>query len=223
MNSVDYIWAAVGLVLSLMVFSYLLGDNALFRLAMHIFIGAAAGYGAVILSTQVIYPRLILPLLKHSRSTGQMVLQVGIPILLTVLLLLVPWRRLAPLGRIPLAILLGAAAAFAISGAARGTLLPQTQASIQMFEPAGLPGGLPAAILTTVGAITSLMYYYHGARPAADGSLVRPGWVRVAAGIGGVFIFLTLGALFAGVLTSAISALVERLYAFWTLVSALVR
>ena len=38
-------WVAV--ILTLFVFSYLLGDNALYRLAEHIFVGVAVGYAAV--------------------------------------------------------------------------------------------------------------------------------------------------------------------------------
>jgi predicted membrane protein len=223
MSTADLVWAAIGFVLSVMVFSYLLGDNALFRLAIHLFIGAASGYAAVILATQVVYPRLILPLLSKPITTGDLILDIVIPMLLSLMLLLVLWQRFSPAGRVPLALLLGAAAAFAISGAARGTLLPQAQATIQLFKPAGLPAALPEAILTTLGVVTVLAYYYHGVKVAPDGSLKRPRWVRIGAVIGGAIIFITLGALYAGVLTTAISALVERLYAFWTLVSALVR
>lgn len=223
MSTADFVWAAIGFVLSVMVFSYLLGDNGLFRLVMHLFIGAASGYAAVILVTQVVYPRLILPLLSKPITTGTWVLEVAIPLLLSLMLLLVFWPRFSLVGRIPLALLMGAAAAFAISGAARGTLLPQAQDTIRLFKPAGLPAALPEAILTTLGAVTVLVYYYHGLRAAPDGSLERPAWVRILAIIGGIFLFMTLGALYAGVLTTAISALVERLYAFWTLVSTLVR
>ena len=35
-------------LLTLMVFSYILGDNVLFKLATHIFVGVAVGYAAAI-------------------------------------------------------------------------------------------------------------------------------------------------------------------------------
>ena len=56
MNTLDLIWAMVGFVLSLMIFSYLVGDNPLFRFAASLFIGVTAGYAAVILLYQVIFP-----------------------------------------------------------------------------------------------------------------------------------------------------------------------
>ena len=34
----------VGAVLTLLIFSYLLGDNPLYRLTLHIFVGALVGY-----------------------------------------------------------------------------------------------------------------------------------------------------------------------------------
>jgi predicted membrane protein len=40
----DPIGAIIGFILTIMVLSYIIGDNALFRLAIHIFIGAASGY-----------------------------------------------------------------------------------------------------------------------------------------------------------------------------------
>ena len=53
---------AIGLliaaVLTLMVFSYILGDNVLFKLAGHIFVGVAVGYAIVIIWYQVLAPTL---------------------------------------------------------------------------------------------------------------------------------------------------------------------
>ncbi|HLV33734.1 MAG TPA: hypothetical protein VKY59_01415, partial [Spirillospora sp.] len=48
------LWA--GFVLTLMVFSYILGDNFLYRLAVYVFVGLAAGYIVVITWESVIWP-----------------------------------------------------------------------------------------------------------------------------------------------------------------------
>ena len=42
MQETEVILSGVGAVLTLMIFSYLLGDNPVFRLALHIFIGVSA-------------------------------------------------------------------------------------------------------------------------------------------------------------------------------------
>ena len=57
----DLIGSLVSFVLTLAVFSYILGDNALFRMSVHIFTGAGAGYAAVMAWTTIIWPQLFAP------------------------------------------------------------------------------------------------------------------------------------------------------------------
>lgn len=56
-------WVFVGFFLSLMVLSYLIGDNIMFRLAIHLFIGVAAGYAAVMVVYQIVLPKMVLPVM----------------------------------------------------------------------------------------------------------------------------------------------------------------
>ena len=58
------IFTLVGFVLTLMVFSYIFGDNFLFRLASYLFVGVSGGYVGALVIDQVILPRLIYPLLE---------------------------------------------------------------------------------------------------------------------------------------------------------------
>ena len=53
---------ALGFLLSLMVFSYLLGDNPLFRLATHLMVGIGTAYAAVVVIESVLVPQLVIPL-----------------------------------------------------------------------------------------------------------------------------------------------------------------
>jgi len=62
----DLIWGAVGFLLTVMVLSYLIGDNFFFRLAVHIFIGLTTGYVAVLIIRHVFWPLLILPIQTDS-------------------------------------------------------------------------------------------------------------------------------------------------------------
>ena len=61
----------IAFALTLMVFSYIFGDNGLFRLATHIFIGVAAGYAAVVVIYNIIIPVILNP--------GDEMLRVGHP------------------------------------------------------------------------------------------------------------------------------------------------
>ncbi|MFQ5886612.1 MAG: hypothetical protein ACE5II_05205, partial [Anaerolineae bacterium] len=49
-------WVAA--LLTLMVFSYLVSDNPLYRLAEHLFVGSALGYAIVVAIQDVLLPRL---------------------------------------------------------------------------------------------------------------------------------------------------------------------
>ena len=62
-----------------------------------------------------------------------------------------------------------------------------------------------------VGSICTLAYFQFGARVKNDQPPSRPAIVESMSKIGEVFLAITLGALFAGVFASAVTALVERL------------
>ena len=50
MDLADWIGALFGFILTLVVFSYLIGDNPVFRLTLHLFIGVSAGFAATFMS-----------------------------------------------------------------------------------------------------------------------------------------------------------------------------
>ena len=52
----------LGFLLTLMILSYLVGDNPAFRVAVYIFVGVSAGYVAAVAWWQVIYPKVFLAL-----------------------------------------------------------------------------------------------------------------------------------------------------------------
>ena len=55
---IELISGIIGLIFTLLIFSYLIGDNPLFRMAVYIFIGAASGYAAVVICYSVLLPKL---------------------------------------------------------------------------------------------------------------------------------------------------------------------
>ncbi|MCE1254213.1 MAG: hypothetical protein LWX83_11780, partial [Anaerolineae bacterium] len=208
----DLIWTIVGFILTLMVLSYILGDNLLFRLATYILIGASAGYVFSLIIYQVIAQRLVLPLTSAllSGSLPQIALAV-VPVLLCIMLLFkLSSGRLAVVGNLPMAYLVGAGAAVLITGAVTGTLIGQTQATIDLFNLQN--NGLIEALLVLAGTITTLAYFHFGARPSVSAqNNKRSIFVETLAGAGKLFIGITLGALFAGVYLASLSALIDRL------------
>ena len=98
-NLAEPLGTIIGFVLTLMVFSYIFGDNFLFRLATHIFIGVATGYAAVLVIYNIIFPMLAQP--------GNELVRLGPPLILGVWLLTKTSPRLSRLGNPVLAYLVG--------------------------------------------------------------------------------------------------------------------
>jgi hypothetical protein len=210
----DLIWTTVAFVLTLMIFSYLFGDNLMFRIATYLFVGVSAGYVATMLLYQVILPRLVWPALQGG------ILTVLVPLILSVFLITKLFPRFSSLGNIPMGYIVGVAAAVIIGGAVLGTLFGQGRASINMFSlsaPIASPEGMLqvlGAIFILIGTVCTLAYFNFGAvaRPTvANEPPHRAPLVELLARIGQIFIAITLGALFAGIFAASITALIERL------------
>jgi hypothetical protein len=207
------IWIGVAFVLTLLVFSYLLGDNFLFRLVTYLFVGVSAGYVFVLVLFQVVIPRLIQPLQTY--GLVEMLIFVAVPLVLSALLLTKISPRLAGLGTLPMAYLVGVGAAVAIGGAVFGTLLGQVTGVGQEVAHAQTPLDFLGGLIILVGAICTLVYFQFSANSPRQGqpgaSAQRGALVESLARIGQIFIGITLGALFAGVYAAALTALMERI------------
>jgi hypothetical protein len=214
----DLFGILIGFFFTLMVFSYILGDNPLFRLTLHLFIGVAAGYAAIVAIYSVILPRLVVPLL--SDKPGEQLLTL-IPLLLSLLLLTKILPQLSRLGNVSMAFLVGVGAATAIGGAVTGTLFPQTTASINLFDLPSIKASgenlwfqLVNSFIILLGTITTLIYFHFGTPSRlTKASNLRAG-IENLGQIGQFFIAITFGVLFAGVYSAALSALIERLTLF---------
>jgi hypothetical protein len=211
-NTTDLISGGISFLLTLMVLSYLVGDNPAFRVAIYIFIGVSAGYGAAIAWHQVLYPRLLIPLISGSLGERLLIL---FPLVLGMLLLFKVSRKTAHLGTPSMAFLVGVGAAVAIGGAVMGTLFPQAQASINAFDLSNAAQykleRISEGIIMLVGTLTALIYFHFGAKATAEGPQ-RSKLVKALSWVGQIFISITFGVLFAGVLVAAMTALIERIY-----------
>ena len=204
---IEAISAIIGLVLSLLIFSYLIGDNPLFRSAIYLFIGVASGYAAVVIWHQVLLPKLFQPLLS---ADPNQLLPVVIPLGLSVSLLAKLSPRISWIGSFAMAMLVGVGAATALSGAVIGTLIPQSRAAMDTFSSLTV-GRLLQGVVMLAGTALTLAHFQFSATRAADGSVKRNVIFELLAWIGRIFIAITLGVLFAGVYMAALSAMIERL------------
>jgi hypothetical protein len=211
--SIEIISALVGLILTLMVFSYLIGDNPLFRIAIYLFIGVSSGYAATVIVNYVLIPRFNS---LQANDINQLILA-AIPLLFGVTLLAKLSPRISWIGNFARAVLVGVGAAVAIGGALLGTLMPQLGAAIDTLDVRSAGGGLQAAskllqgVVMLGGTVFTLASFHFSAGRAADGTPKRNPIIEGIAWVGRLFIAITFGVLFAGVYMSALTAMIERL------------
>ena len=217
--SVDLLYAAISFIVTVLILSYLFGDNPLFRAAVYVFVGISAGYVAAVAWNQVIMPQLIRPILSGAVfSNVWQVILLLVPVIGSGLLLTKVSTRLSRLGQLPMAFLVGVGAAVTIGGAVLGTLLPQIEATAGGFDvktafarnidPALM---ILSSILILIGVVATLAYFHYGARQKPDGTLKRNFVIEILTLIGRIYIAITFGVLFAGVYMAALTALIERM------------
>jgi hypothetical protein len=211
--SVDLIGGVLGFLFTVALLSYLIGDNPIYRLALHTFVGVATGYVTLIIIYQVLTPRLITPL--TSGDTNKAFLAI-VPLVLFVFLIFKLSPRTAALGNISVACLVGVGTGVAVGGAINGTLLPQIQLTWVTGETA------INALLILAGTVTTLIYFQFWLRSnTSGGSPERVAVMRVLADIGQVFLVIALGVIYGGMILSGIAIFSERLAAMYEWVNSI--
>ena len=212
--------AVISFALTLMVFSYVLGDiplvRHLYRFAVYVFVGMAAAF-----TTIVTWEGVILPYLQdiQNPATGWTLLGNGADILIFftallfgLLLLLKPVVRLGWLTNSVFAVVIVVSAATAVIGALTGTLLPLLHAATVVPEQVtGDPGALLNTFLIFLGTATALFYFQYQAQESGDGG-IKPAPVRRGLRfVGKVFVVTTLGAIYATTMLTSLTILTERI------------
>jgi hypothetical protein len=203
-ETLDVLGGWVGFVMTLLIFSYLLMDNFLYRLAVYVFVGVAAAYSVVVAVEGVLVPWLRGTLFAASPQVGQIAFGV-IPLLVGLLLFLKSVPRLEVLGNLGMAFLIGIGTAVALIGTISGTLLPLVY-STGAFVADDLING----VVIILGTITVLLYFQYLSVRRPDGQVVRPLPLRVAATLGQVFLIMTFASLYAGAILSSLTIVSER-------------
>jgi hypothetical protein len=222
--STDLIAGLLGFLFTLMILSYIIGDNPFFRLAVHIFVGISAGYVTWIVLEHVVFDKLFRPLIQGDTLERILVL---IPLLMSVMLFMKATPRLEFAGRPILAFAVGVGAAAAIYGALMGTIFPQVQASINTFDTSVAQNtGLKAEIMlrgffVLLGTVATLAYFQFGVRASSASSGKRGMVMQAVAFLGLVFFAITFGVLFAGVYSAAITAMIDRVQSMVNFVASL--
>lgn len=198
MEIIETIGIPLGAGLTFLILTYLvLDDSPLYKLALHVFVGALAGYSFGIVVREIALTLLKLPsepLLLIPLAMGLWLFGFkGVP-------------RLAYVGNFALAYLVGVGTAVALGGALLGALVPQVEATARALRSGPLVDGL----LIVVGTVCTLMVFNFAVpKPGGRTSI----WFRVVKWLGGVgrwFLIFAFGVAFAGALTASLSILIGR-------------
>lgn len=212
----------ISMVLTLMVFSYILGDNPLFKLAEHIFVGVSVAYAII-----VAWHLVIVPFFTADGTGIEGSLLMKLPAALLCLLLIFKVRpTTSPVanafGSITLAFLIGLGAALAIEGALFGTLFPQVAVTAGIdLRPSTAYQNAPydlfflhndflSNVVVILGTIGTLFYFTFAQRPQGPLAGFRERFVNFWAGIGRLIILITLGALFTNTVSARVALLLSR-------------
>jgi hypothetical protein len=198
----DLITGALSFFFTVALLSYLLGDNPLYRAALHLFIGVSVGYVMLVVVFQVLGPRLVDPLLSGNPFV---IALMAVPVVLFLLLLFKLTPRYAALGNVSVAYMMGVGAAIAVGGAITGTLIPQVGATWLSLWPGSPGGALNNAILLlgTIAALLSFQFWLGGAGP--DGEPRRKPLMAAIGSVGRAFVVIALGAVYGGLILSGIA------------------
>lgn len=206
MDDATFIGGIVAGLLTLMVFSYLLGANPLWRIAQSLLVGVSVGYVTLVLLTQVIAPqvaRIIAPAAGTPENDRGLA---AVPVALGLLLLL----RIAFPGAWPASFGLNVAvvvgSALALGGALAGTVVPQVLDSMRLLQ-LSQPYQVVGNIILVVGVVAALYYFAFGVRP--NGKRAMP--LQALSGTGRWVLVITFGAIIGSLATTFYSALIERL------------
>ena len=210
----------VSFVLTLMIFSYVLGDlpliGVLYRTAVYIFVGMTAAFTLI-----VSYEGLVLPYLQDIQDPATSWTTLGnqtdiyiffTALLFGALLLLKPVRSLTWLTNSVFAVVIVVSAAVAVVGALSGTLFPLLHAIA--IIPNDITTNFRAMVDTLivfVGTMTALFYFHYQISVNGDGGVEQSRIGRGFRQIGKIFLVTALGAIYASTLLTSLTILTERI------------
>ncbi|HEX2914022.1 MAG TPA: hypothetical protein VH186_24675 [Chloroflexia bacterium] len=209
----NLIGTIIAIILTIMVYTYLIGENVIFRIAEHILVGVSVGWAIL-----QIYYNLLVPgwnNINAGISSGQLgeTLAFLIPAILGIIMLTRPFRASKSLTNLIMALVIGTVAALSLAGALSGTLLPQIGASMLPLN----GGDVFGRVILLIGTLVSLWYFQftlfktkRGDAEVTSGSALAGLNERVRV-FGRWSIMLAFGAIFASVFLTYFAALLDRL------------
>lgn len=176
-------------LMTLAVYTILVGDNPIYKFAEHLLLGLTIGYSLVITIKTVLVPQAIAPLGEGNAAAI-------IPVVLGSAIFLRVHPKLAGWSQVPLALLIGAGAGAAIPAMMQARVLKQVSATISGSRSVD-------GLIILLGVAVTVMYFVF-TRP-------HSGTWGKAAVAGRYFMMIFFGATFAYTVMSRMALLIGRL------------
>ncbi len=208
--------------LTLIIYSFLYRDNALFKIVENLYVGIGLGYGAIMTWYLSLKPEVVDPFLRAAdRSDLLEALRLRIvPILLGCMLVTRISRRFSWPSRYAYALMIGWGAGIGIPITVHTFILKQLEAAIrpigiaELLEVWSTNGPWSSAFLTAlaapagillilVGTVSVLYYFFFSVERGPAG--------RVVSRIGVIFLMISFGASFGYTVMGRISLLIDRI------------
>lgn len=212
----------LGGVATLAIFSFLIKENPFYRFFEHVFIGIAAGLGAVIGIKNFLWPQVLEPLLgmdivqypdgTFSKAYDPAWLLYILPMLFGLLYYFIYSRRYNWLAKLVIGFSLGASGGLAFKGFFNRTL-PQISGSFKpllVFDSSGFDAWGSFENLIFVFTLLAVMYYFFFSFKATSRRL------ESFALCGRWLLMVCFGAFFGSTVMARLALLVERVQFLWS-------
>ncbi|MDT7879755.1 MAG: hypothetical protein RQ990_02735 [Candidatus Hydrothermia bacterium] len=213
------IWIAAFLTIAIL--SFIFGDNPIYKLAEHIFVGVSAGYGVILALNQAIWPSIQMGLMPNQHFFIKFMTIIAIILGILTLIRLEIFSYILPsivwISRIPIAFVVGIGSGITIVASIQGFIFPQVSATflpilspnytIDLSSPLNFLNSFLLAIgpiVILLGVVTALVYFYF--------STEQKGIILGIAKIGILIMMITFGASFGYTIMARFSLLISRFY-----------
>lgn len=205
-----FIGIIIGLLLTLFVYSYLVGDNPLYKISVHILVGVSAAYAGVVIVKYVLAP-IASEIQTNPTATNSLIW--FIPFFFSLLLLLQRLPSIAWLSQLSVAFMIGIGGAVALTGAIMGTLIPQT---LTVGDDTLFRGqSVLVAVLTAVTLLSFQFTRRARADDAGEAINQESRLSRIVQQVARLVLTITFGFLFAAALNSSLLVLTNRVAYFF--------
>jgi hypothetical protein len=188
-ETVDLVATWVAAAVTIVVLGGLFGERRLFGWSQHLLAGLATGFLALIAIDEVIVPRLVAPIADGAADR----LELWLGLALVGLTAGAPWLPRI-MSAVPISLIVGSLAAFALGGAVIGTVLPQLIAATTV-DSADTASTVTSALATGVTALVLIGFLHGMPRGRLLSSARSAGRWLLVAGIGGWLGYLLLSRL----------------------------